>query len=105
MRKEVVGGEEAGLGTRGQDGVGRSEGVGGGRDWEGRRGGEEERRRRTMEGRRGREVSLLGAHVHRGRLCGSIRGQSDLSHPALRQQQDAPLSHTLSESSRVGGPC
>lgn len=42
MRKEVGGGEEAGLGTRGQDGVGRSEGVGGGRDWEGRRGGEEE---------------------------------------------------------------
>lgn len=35
----------------------------------------------------------------------SIRGQSDLSHPALRQQQDAPLSHALSESSRVGGPC
>lgn len=31
--------------------------------------------------------------------------QSDLSHPALRQQQDAPLSHALSESSRVGGPC
>lgn len=38
------------------------------------RGGRKEKR--TMEGRRGREVSLLGAHVHRGRVSAGASGAS-----------------------------
>lgn len=68
---------------------------------EGRKKGEEDHGGEKRQG----GVTPGSPCSQRQSLRGSIRGQSDLSHPALRQQQDAPLCHALSESSRVGGPC